>query len=161
MGCFMNFIEVAGHLGKDPEARFTPSGQKVTTFSVATKTRRNSDGDDTIWWRVTVWGDRFDKMMSYLKKGSAVIVLGELRKPNIYTNKEGQPQVALEITAEIIRFSPFGKSTRSGDENNNGFAQVGGQQSQQQQQQQQPSFNQPMGAGSPNVELAIPEEPPF
>jgi single-strand DNA-binding protein len=106
----MNITEIAGRLGNDPEVRFTPNGQKVTTFRVATNQRR-SGKDETIWWRVTVWGERFDKMMTYLKKGSAAIVVGELSKPEIYQNRDGQPQVSLEITAEIIRFSPFGKAS--------------------------------------------------
>ncbi|MCH1429272.1 MAG: single-stranded DNA-binding protein [Chlamydiales bacterium] len=113
----MNITEIAGRLGSDPEVRFTPNGQKVTTFRVATN-QRKAGKDETIWWRVTVWGERFDKMMTYLKKGSAVIVVGELAKPEIYQNREGQPQVSLEITAEMIRFSPFGKSSNeqhSGD----------------------------------------------
>lgn len=111
----MIIIEIAGHLGADPEVRFTPSGQKVTTFRVATNIRK-SGKDETVWWRVTVWGERFDKMMPYLKKGSAVIVIGEMSKPEIYTDKEGRNQVSLDITAEMIRFSPFGKSDRSNQE---------------------------------------------
>jgi single-strand DNA-binding protein len=111
----MNLIQIAGHLGADPEVRFTSNGQKVTTVRVATNSRK-AGKDETIWWRVTIWGDRFDKMMPYLKKGSAIIVIGELSKPEIYTDKEGRPQVSLEMTAEVIRFSPFGKSERSGQE---------------------------------------------
>lgn len=111
----MIIIEIAGHLGADPEVRFTAGGQKVTTFRVATNTRK-SGKDETVWWRVTVWGERFDKMMPYLKKGSAIIVIGEMSKPEIYTDKEGRPQISLDLTAEMIRFSPFGKSDRSGQE---------------------------------------------
>lgn len=108
----MIIIQIAGHLGVDPETRFTPSGQKVTTLRVATNTRK-AGKDETVWWRVTVWGDRFDKMMAYLKKGSAVVVVGEMSKPDIFTDKEGRTQVSLELTAEIIRFSPFGKPEQS------------------------------------------------
>lgn len=111
----MNILQIAGHLGADPETRFTASGQKVTTLRVATNIRKGGK-DDTVWWRVTIWGDRFDKLLPYLKKGSAIIVVGEMGKPEIYTDKEGRPQVSLEITAEIIRFSPFGKSDRGGAE---------------------------------------------
>ncbi len=103
----MNQIEIAGHLGAEPETRFTASGQKVTTLRVAARSRKGNQ-EDTIWWRVTIWGDRFDKMMNYLKKGSAVIVLGEMQKPEIFTNRDGAPQVAMEMTAVNIRFSPFG-----------------------------------------------------
>lgn len=111
----MNFTLIAGHLGADPEERATPSGQKVTTLRVATHTRKGGQ-DATIWWKVTVWGDRFDKMMPYLKKGSPVMISGEMSKPEIYTNKEGQPQIALELVANDIRFSPFGRPDKGGSE---------------------------------------------
>lgn len=110
----MFFVQIAGNLGRDPETRFTPSGQKVTSFSVAISQRKGKDKEDvTIWVRVTVWGDRFDKMISFLKKGSSVIVSGRMNPPTVYTDKEGRNQVSLEITAEILEFSPFGtKSDR-------------------------------------------------
>lgn len=111
----MIIVEIAGRLGKDAESRFTPSGQKVTTLTVATNVRK-SGKEETVWWRVTIWGDRFDKLMPYLKKGSAVIVVGEMGKPDIWTDKEGRPQVSLELTAEIIRFNPFGSSEKSSQE---------------------------------------------
>ncbi len=105
----VNFINIAGHLGADPEVRFTSSGKKVTTLRVATKTRKGQN-DDTIWWRVTVWGEQFDKIMPYFKKGSSIIVFGEVHKPEIFNDREGKPQASMEITAVQIQFSPFGKS---------------------------------------------------
>lgn len=105
-------VHVAGHLGKDPETRFTPSGQKVTTFSIATNQRKGKE-DVTVWVRVTIWGDRFDKILPYLKKGSAVIVTGRMNPPSSYTDKEGRTQISLEVTAEMIEFSPFGKTDRA------------------------------------------------
>jgi len=110
----MNTLTIAGHLGKDPETRFTTDGKKVINLLVATTVRKGSQNETTIWWRVTFWGDRFDRMLPYLKKGSAVIVVGELMKADIYHNKEGKPQVSLEVTGEILRFSPFGKSDKEG-----------------------------------------------
>lgn len=104
----MFIVHLAGHLGKDPETRFTPSGQKVTTFTIATNHRKGKE-DVTMWVRVTVWGDRFDKMLSYLKKGSGVIVTGRMNPPSSYTDKEGRTQISVEVTAEMIEFSPFGK----------------------------------------------------
>ena len=105
----MNTLHIAGHLGADPETRFTASGQKVTTLRVATKSRKGGK-DETIWWRVTVWGDQFDKMLAYLKKGSSVMVFGEMHKPEMYTDKNGQNQVSLSMTAFQVSFSPFGRS---------------------------------------------------
>lgn len=105
----MNFIQLMGYLGADAETRFTPNGQKVTNFRIAVTTRK-AGKEETVWYRVTLWGDRFDKLLPYLKKGSALIVGGELGKPEIYNDREGKPQISLEVTAEYIRFSPFGKS---------------------------------------------------
>jgi len=134
----MNTVQIMGHLGGDAEERRTSSGQKVSSFTVATNNRRG-DKEETVWWRVTVWGDRFDRMMPYLKKGSAIIVTGELKKPEIWTGQDGQPRVTLEITAESIKFSPFGR----------------GQSNQQEGQTAQPAaaaaaapaFNSPMSFG--------------
>lgn len=105
----MNRAFLAGRLGKDPEVRYTSSGQKVTTLILAVNQRRGGK-EDTMWWRVSVWGDRFDKMISFLKKGSAMIAIGEMSKPNIYTDRDGNPQVSLDLIASDLSFSPFGKT---------------------------------------------------
>ncbi|NGX46086.1 MAG: Single-stranded DNA-binding protein [Chlamydiae bacterium] len=105
----MNQITVAGHLGADPEVRFTSSGQKVTSMRVAARVRKGSKGDDTIWWRITIWGEQFDKMIPHFKKGSPIIVFGELNKPEIFTDREGRSQVSMNITAQNLLFSPFGR----------------------------------------------------
>lgn len=114
----MNFIHIAGNLGADPEVRFTSSGKKVTTLKVASRSRRGKGGEETtIWWRVTIWGEQFDKMISFLKKGSAVMVYGDVHKPEIFTDREGKPQVSLDITAVHIEFSPFGgKPSQDGEQ---------------------------------------------
>ncbi len=107
----MNHATVAGHLGSDPEVRFTSGGQKVTTLRVAARARK----DETIWWKVTIWGDQFDKLISYLKKGSAVVVMGEVLKPEVYSDREGKTQVSMGLTAFHLSFSPFGKG-KNGEE---------------------------------------------
>ena len=110
----MNQTTIAGHLGADPEVRFTSSGQKVTTLRVAARVRKSSkDKDETIWWKVTVWGEQFDKMIAYFKKGSAIIAFGEINKPEIFTDKEGRPQISMSVTAFHLSFSPFGKPDSS------------------------------------------------
>lgn len=113
----MNQTTIAGHLGADPEVRFTSSNQKVTTLRVAAKTRKGAK-EDTIWWKVTVWGEQFDKMIAYLKKGSPIIVVGELNKPEIFTDREGKPQVSMSLTASNLMFSPFGKPDSSHHQSN-------------------------------------------
>jgi single-strand DNA-binding protein len=110
----MFIVQIAGRLGKDPETRFTPSGQKVTSFNIATNQRKGKE-DVTVWVRVTVWGERLDKILSYLKKGSAAIVIGRMNPPSTYVDKEGRSQVTLEVTAEMVEFSPFGNADKSNE----------------------------------------------
>lgn len=111
----MIIVEIAGFLGADPEERFTPNGKRVVSLRVATKVRKGGQ-DETVWWRVNIWDDRFDKMLPYLKKGSAVIIVGEMAKPETYTARDGTVQISLNLNAEIIKFSPFGKPEKSSEQ---------------------------------------------
>lgn len=104
----MIIVEIAGFLGADAEERFTANGKRVVSLRVATKVRKGGQ-DETVWWRVNIWDDRFDKLLPYLKKGSAVIIVGEMSKPETYNARDGSVQVSLTMSAEIIKFSPFGK----------------------------------------------------
>lgn len=104
-----------GRLGDDPKKRVISSGasagQEVVSFSVATNIRRGGQ-EETVWWNVTVWPDRahLKGILKFLKKGSAVVVTGEIGKPRTYVGKDGQTYVAaLDITADSIGFSPFGR----------------------------------------------------
>ncbi len=109
----MIIVEIAGFLGADPEERFTATGKRVISLRIATRVRQGGR-DETVWWRVSIWGDRFDKMLPYLKKGSSVIVIGEMGKPETYVAKDGTTQVSMNLTADILKFSPFGKPENSG-----------------------------------------------
>lgn len=110
----MNLVEIMGIVGADPEERTTPSGSKVISFRIADNIRKGGGNEETIWWKVTIWGDQFDRMMPYIKKGSALVVHGEIRrKPEIYQDREGNSQVSMEVTATQLRFSPFGRSQNS------------------------------------------------
>lgn len=154
----MFIVTIAGHLGKDPETRFTSNGQKVTSFSIAVNQRKGKE-EITTWVRVTVWGDSLDKMISYLKKGSGVIITGKMNPPTTYVDKEGRTQIALEVTAEMIDFNPFGRSDKQQGEGqgNPGQREEGQYQAQRAPQQQSmntqynapnPQYNQT--AGQPN-----------
>ena len=103
----MNHMMLAGNLGGDPETRFTSDGKKITTLRLASNTRRGGK-EITVWYRLTIWGDQFDGMVKYLKKGSSLIVFGELHPPEIYNEK-----VSLELTVREMRFSPFGRAQDS------------------------------------------------
>ncbi len=103
-----------GNLGRDPEMRYTPSGQPVTSFSVATNRQyTNANGEvvkETLWFRVTTWGKLAETCNQYLKKGSKVLVEGRLTAdprtggPRIWNGQDGQPRASFEVTAQTVRF---------------------------------------------------------
>ena len=79
----LNRVQLIGYLGKDPESKFTPTGKKVTQFSVAISNRwRNKDGEAkeyTEWVNIEAWGRLGEVCSEYLKKGSLVFVEGRLK----------------------------------------------------------------------------------
>lgn len=79
----LNRVQLIGHLGKDPESRFTPTGKKVTHFSVAISNRwKGKDGEAkeyTEWVNIEAWGRLGEICSEYLKKGSLVFVEGRLK----------------------------------------------------------------------------------
>ncbi len=98
----MNKIIVIGNLGRDPEMRYTPSGQAVTSFSVASSRRyRTADGEqreETEWFNVSAFGRLSEICNQYLTRGQQVYVEGRLRGRS-YTDRDGQPRYSLEVTA--------------------------------------------------------------
>lgn len=79
----LNRVQLIGYLGKDPESKFTPTGKKVTQFSVAISNRwRNKNGEPkefTEWVNIEAWGRLGEICNEYLKKGSLVFVEGRLK----------------------------------------------------------------------------------
>ena len=115
-------IILVGNLGRDPEMRYTPSGQAVTNFSVATNRQyTNSNGEqvkETIWFRVSTWGKQAETCNQYLKQGSRVLVEGRLTPdqatggPRVFTRQDGTTGSSFEVNAQTVRFL----STRGEDE---------------------------------------------
>jgi single-strand DNA-binding protein len=79
----LNRVQLIGYLGKDPESKFTPTGKKVTQFSVAISNRwKSRDGDSkeyTEWVNIEAWGRLGEVCSEYLRKGSLVFVEGRLK----------------------------------------------------------------------------------
>ncbi|MDY6845579.1 MAG: single-stranded DNA-binding protein [Chloroflexota bacterium] len=117
-------ITIVGYLGRDPEMRFTPSGQAVTNFSVATsRSYTTNDGqkvDETTWFRVSVWGAQAEACNQYLKKGRPVLVVGRLRPdpqsggPRTYTRNDGTTGASFDLHALNVKFLPGGRGDSSG-----------------------------------------------
>ncbi len=117
-------IILAGNLGRDPEMRYTPSGQPVTSFSVATNRQyTNNSGEtikETIWFRVSVWGKMAETCNQYLKKGSKVLVEGRLTAdaatggPRIWNAQDGTARASFEVNAQTVRFLSSRGETEGG-----------------------------------------------
>ncbi|MEX1013235.1 MAG: single-stranded DNA-binding protein [Waddliaceae bacterium] len=102
----MNYVHLAGFLAKDPESRFTADGKKVTTLLIATNSKKGAEVE-TVWWSISLWGDRWDNMIKYLQKGKPVLTGGSIRKPRVYQDKNGNYQVgSLEVRGEYLNFAP-------------------------------------------------------
>jgi single-strand DNA-binding protein len=107
-------VIIAGNVGRDPEMRYTPSGQAVTSFSVAVnESYTNNSGEKvkkTFWFRVSAWGKQAEICNQYVKKGQMVLVEGRLSGdqatggPRVWTGQDGQPRSSFEITAGTVRF---------------------------------------------------------
>ena len=109
-----HLIVIVGNVGKDPEMRYTPSGQAVTSFSVATN-RQYTTGTgeavkETIWFRVTSWGKQAEVCNQYVKKGMKVLVEGRLTPdkvtggPRIWKKNDGSTGATFEVNASTVRF---------------------------------------------------------
>jgi len=106
-------VILVGNLGRDPEMRYTPSGQAVTNLSVATnRTYTDNSGNQvkqTVWFRISVWGKQAEATHQYLRKGRQVLVEGRLNpddngNPRIWNAQDGTPRASFEVTAETVRF---------------------------------------------------------
>lgn len=117
-------IIIVGNLGRDPEMRYTPSGQPVTSFSVASsRSYTNQNGekvDETTWFRVTAWGKLAETTNQYLKKGRQVLVEGHLQAdknggPRVFQRQDGTTGASFEVTAQTVRFLSAGRGEGSGE----------------------------------------------
>jgi len=98
----LNKVQIIGHLGKEPEMRYTPSGKPVTTFTVAVSRSWNTgDGErhsETEWFNVVAWGNLAEICKQYLTKGQQVYIEGRLQTRR-WDDKEGTKHTSVEVVA--------------------------------------------------------------
>jgi len=126
-------VTLIGHVGQDPQMRYTPEGVPVTNFSVATKetiSKTLPNGNErscpqgwkesyngrnwevTTWWRVTCWRGLAETVNSYLSKGRQVFVEGTVSgeasdgtlNPRVWSGQDGVSRASFEITAQTVKF---------------------------------------------------------
>ena len=103
----INKVIIVGNLGRDPENRYLPSGEQVTSIAVATTDRwrdkaSGEQKEQTEWHRISFFGKLAEIAGQYLKKGSQVYIEGRLRTRK-YTDKEGIDRYQTEIIADTMK----------------------------------------------------------
>jgi single-strand DNA-binding protein len=102
----LNMAQIIGHLGRDPEVRYTPDGAAVANLAVATnETWKDKSGEKqerTEWHRVALFGKVAEIAAEYLKKGSLVYLQGRLQTRK-WQGEDGQDRYTTEIVADRMR----------------------------------------------------------
>jgi single-strand DNA-binding protein len=117
----LNKMSVIGFLGTDPEMRYTPNGNPVTSFRIATsRSYTSSDGErheETEWFTVVAWNQLAELCNQYLSKGRRAYVDGRLHS-NSWQGQDGQTRFSNEIVAERVLFldrAPGGPGSPEGE----------------------------------------------
>ena len=116
----LNKAMIIGNLGRDPEMRYTPSGQAVTQFTVAVnrnyKDQAGEWQEETEWFRVVAWGPTGERAAEYLRKGNKVYVEGRMQTRQ-WEGQDGQKRYTTELIADRIQ----NLERRQRDEGDPGF----------------------------------------
>lgn len=98
---------VIGHLGTEPELRYTASGVPVTSFTLAVSKRwTNAEGqsqDKTTWFRISLWRRQAEIANQYLAKGHRVMIVGEVDMARPWTDRDGNLRANIEVTATELK----------------------------------------------------------
>jgi single-strand DNA-binding protein len=127
----LNKMMVIGNLGTDPEMRYTPNGNAVTSFRIAVSRSYTPKGgerrQETEWFRVVAWNQQAESCNQFLQKGKRVYVEGRL-KSDTWEGRDGQTRFTNEIIADRVLFldrqpvatvpgdEAYGENTGVGDE---------------------------------------------
>jgi single-strand DNA-binding protein len=117
-------VTIIGHLGRDPEMRYTSSGVPVTNFSLATSRKwtdaAGAQQEKTTWFKISAWRKLAETCNQYLHKGQLVMVEGEI-DASAWTGQDGTAKVTLELTARTVKFlSKSGEAQEAAAEDENG-----------------------------------------
>lgn len=117
----LNKVMIIGHVGREPEMRYTPSGRPVTTFTLATNRCWNStDGErhiETEWFNIVSWGSLAEKCKQFLIKGQQVYIEGRLQTRR-WDDSNGVKHTSVEVVAsEMLMLGDRRDCAQTGDSN--------------------------------------------
>ena len=104
-------INLIGHIGRDPETKFLPSGDPIAEFSIAHTMKRKS-GEVTTWWKCSAFGKTAEIAAQYLLKGDACMVIGTAYNEP-WTDKDGANRLTLKVQVDKIVL--LGKRTEAAE----------------------------------------------
>ncbi len=140
----LNKVMIIGNLGKDPEVRYTTSGQAVASFSVATsekfKNRNGEMEERTEWHNVVLWGRQAEIAGEYLAKGRTVFIEGRLQTRK-WQDKDGRDRYTTEIVGD--RMQMLGGKGESGGAGSGGARQGGARPAAEGNYGSSPSYEEP------------------
>ena len=113
----LNRVFMMGNITRDPELRYTPGGQAVTTLGLAVNSKWGTGDEkkeEVLFIDVNVWGKTAENCVTYLKKGAPVFVEGRLRSRSWDDKESGQKRSKMEITATTVQFLPKGGGAGGG-----------------------------------------------
>lgn len=115
----LNKVMLIGNLGKDPEVRFTASGQAVASFSLATSEKFKGKSGEweerTEWHNITLWGKLAEIAGEYLSKGKTIYVEGRLQTRK-WQDKSGNDRYTTDIVGDKMQMlSAKGERSGGGD----------------------------------------------
>jgi len=112
----VNKVILVGHLGADPEMKYTASGQAVSRFNLATSeswTDKNGQKQDrTEWHRIVVWGKLGELCSKHLSKGRQAYIEGRIQTRQ-WEDQQGQKRYTTEVIANTVQFLGSPNAQRS------------------------------------------------
>ena len=155
----VNKVILLGHLGRDPEVRYSPDGAAMCNISIATtsswKDKNTGERrDETEWHRVTFFGRLAEVAGQYLKKGSAVYVEGRIKTRKWQDKDTGQDRYSTDIIADQMQM--LGGRDDSGAQNANHAPQAQQAPAQQRQQQTQSAGSRAIMDMTDDIPFACP-----
>jgi single-strand DNA-binding protein len=139
----LNRVQLIGNVGKDPEIRFTASGQAVASFSLATaEKQKNISGEwveRTEWHRITLWGKLAELAGEYLSKGKQIYLEGRLQTREY--EKDGIKRYTTEIVGDKMLFLDKKGASGAGTDSTGNGKSGGGNSSNSTSGYDEPPFN--------------------
>src|ERR1700690_2495879 len=123
-GSGLNKGMLIGNLGKDPEVRYTPGGQAVANFTIATNEnwtdKQGQKQERTEWHRIVVWGKLAELCGKYLTKGRQAYIEGRLQTRS-WEDQQGQKRYSTEIVANTVQFLGGNAGASANSQQESGF----------------------------------------